>query len=388
MSKYILKYEGKEIEIGDGIYILGRSKDCDIKFQNESVSRKHARLAIIKDKIFVEDLGSSNGSFLNGKLIRGETLVKPEDRLHFGKVVVIIKKLEETAEVQLCPNCKSEVQANMYFCMQCGTPIKKKEVALEKIEDSTAEMERQMGSAKVEEPDTNEASEEELKPVPEKKSISAEEKVEPPQKPIKPPIQTPSPPAPPKIAPPIKTPDIPQKKYDFKPSIEEQYHKEEIVEMKPIKNKPAGFWIRLLAYFIDILILDFIYFIIFCLIIGPYLLIKGQSIIVKDLDQVLSPLFIFLLMLSMIISLIIGIYYVVGGPAKRGGTPGKRILGLKIYTINGATPIGWQISFKRFLGYIVSALCLYIGFIMIAFRADKRGLHDLIAKTVVVKEKK
>jgi uncharacterized RDD family membrane protein YckC len=362
MSKYILKYEGKEIEIGDGIYILGRSKDCDIKFQNESVSRKHARLAIIKDKIFVEDLGSSNGSFLNGKLIRGETLVKPEDRLHFGKVVVIIKKLEETAEVQLCPNCKSEVQSNMYFCMQCGTPIKKKEVALEKIEDSTAEMERQMGSAK--------------------------EKVEPPQKPIKPPIQTPSPPAPPKIAPPIKTPDIPQKKYDFKPSIEEQYHKEEIVEMKPIKNKPAGFWIRLLAYFIDILILDFIYFIIFCLIIGPYLLIKGQSIIVKDLDQVLSPLFIFLLMLSMIISLIIGIYYVVGGPAKRGGTPGKRILGLKIYTINGATPIGWQISFKRFLGYIVSALCLYIGFIMIAFRADKRGLHDLIAKTVVVKEKK
>ena len=112
MAKFLIKYEGQEAELIEGVYILGRSKECHLIFQGESVSRKHAKLTILQDRIFIEDIGSSNGSFVNGKLVRGETLVQAEDRIHLGKVVVILKQIEESAELTLineCPNCHSKV---------------------------------------------------------------------------------------------------------------------------------------------------------------------------------------------------------------------------------------------------------------------------------------
>ncbi|MDD2567019.1 MAG: RDD family protein [Thiovulaceae bacterium] len=42
----------------------------------------------------------------------------------------------------------------------------------------------------------------------------------------------------------------------------------------------------------------------------------------------------------------------------------------------------------RSLGYIVSTLLFLVGFLMVAFRKDKRGLHDLLADTAVIYEPK
>ena len=65
-----------------------------------------------------------------------------------------------------------------------------------------------------------------------------------------------------------------------------------------------------------------------------------------------------------------------------GKTPGKALCGIHIVKIDN-TPIGWKEAILRYIGYIVSVLTLFIGFLMIAARRDKRGLHDLIAKTKV-----
>ena len=65
-----------------------------------------------------------------------------------------------------------------------------------------------------------------------------------------------------------------------------------------------------------------------------------------------------------------------------GKTPGKALLGIHIVKIDN-TPIGWKEAILRYIGYIVNVLTLFIGFLMIAARRDKRGLHDLIAKTKV-----
>jgi len=68
----------------------------------------------------------------------------------------------------------------------------------------------------------------------------------------------------------------------------------------------------------------------------------------------------------------------------KGGTPGKQILGMRIVNEQGNF-IGIPMAILRYIARIVSGALLGIGLIMVAFTQKKQGLHDLIAKTYVVK---
>lgn len=70
----------------------------------------------------------------------------------------------------------------------------------------------------------------------------------------------------------------------------------------------------------------------------------------------------------------------------RGATPGKKFVHIKIVDAKTFEDIDNKQAVTRSFGYIVSTLALLIGFIMVAFRKDKRGLHDLLAGTVVIYE--
>ncbi len=59
-------------------------------------------------------------------------------------------------------------------------------------------------------------------------------------------------------------------------------------------------------------------------------------------------------------------------------------VGVKITTVDGE-PIDFGRALLRYIGYLASGLTLGIGFLIIAFNREKRGLHDYIAGTVVVK---
>jgi uncharacterized RDD family membrane protein YckC len=72
--------------------------------------------------------------------------------------------------------------------------------------------------------------------------------------------------------------------------------------------------------------------------------------------------------------------------AARGATPGKSLLGLCVQTQDGDSPIGYQRAVVRLLGYCVSSLIVGMGFVMIAFSDDKRGLHDRVAGTRVMRQ--
>ena len=67
-----------------------------------------------------------------------------------------------------------------------------------------------------------------------------------------------------------------------------------------------------------------------------------------------------------------------------GATPGKRFVHIKIVDAKTFEDIDNKQALTRSFGYIVSTLAFLIGFIMVAFRKDKRGLHDLLAGTVVI----
>ena len=137
----------------------------------------------------------------------------------------------------------------------------------------------------------------------------------------------------------------------------------------------AGFWIRFAAYIIDGLILGLISGVIMI----PTVLVSGFMLRDKP------PVMFAVVGLAYVLVMAIGLFYQLYFVGKKGATPGKKLLGLKIIREDGVTPVGYGKAFLRLIGYIVSGMILYIGFIMIAFTDKKRGLHDMIAGTYVVK---
>ena len=65
--------------------IVGRAVTSDIPIYDPTVSRQHAELALADGGVHVKDLGSSNGTFVNGEQI-AEHVAHPEDIVTFGKV--------------------------------------------------------------------------------------------------------------------------------------------------------------------------------------------------------------------------------------------------------------------------------------------------------------
>jgi len=139
------------------------------------------------------------------------------------------------------------------------------------------------------------------------------------------------------------------------------------MEAETAQTRYAGFWRRLAAYFIDGIIIGIV------------------TAIIYFITSILVFRNVYIAIVGSLLSIIISIVYFVGFWAWLGQTPGKMAIGVKIVKLDGS-PIGFGVALLRFIGYIISSIILYIGFLMIAFLGRKRGLHDLIAGTVVISE--
>lgn len=86
-DKYILKRvdDGEEFSISFGSLLVGRSDSCDIRVKTGQASREHARVRAQDNGVVVEDLHSTNGTFVNDKQIEEATLVKPGDVIRFDQ---------------------------------------------------------------------------------------------------------------------------------------------------------------------------------------------------------------------------------------------------------------------------------------------------------------
>ena len=71
---------GREIPLQDGLYTMGRSEECQIVVSEPGVSKKHAELEVSEYGIFIVDLKSSNGTFINGVKVR-ESEIQPKDKV-------------------------------------------------------------------------------------------------------------------------------------------------------------------------------------------------------------------------------------------------------------------------------------------------------------------
>ena len=76
----------------DRAYWLGRNPWSDLAFSNRTVSRSHARLNFGPDGWVLTDLGSTNGTRVNGWMVNGSQVVRPGDRVSFGSQKVVITR--------------------------------------------------------------------------------------------------------------------------------------------------------------------------------------------------------------------------------------------------------------------------------------------------------
>jgi hypothetical protein len=80
----LLLYAGKRLVVGPTGVTLGRSRQCEIVLDDPNVSRQHAEIRPRGGSWVLTDLGSTNGSTVNGRRIDGPEVLKPGDELEFG----------------------------------------------------------------------------------------------------------------------------------------------------------------------------------------------------------------------------------------------------------------------------------------------------------------
>jgi len=126
----------------------------------------------------------------------------------------------------------------------------------------------------------------------------------------------------------------------------------------------GGFWVRLIAYMVDSVIVMTLVFLMF-----------GGLAFLGDAGA------------SLILLVAYGVpiaYFVLMHSSARQATLGKQLLGLKVGTVDGER-ISILRSLGRELGKIASAIPMGIGFLLAAFTGRKQALHDMIAGTYVIR---
>ncbi|MEM1142660.1 MAG: RDD family protein [Pseudomonadota bacterium] len=133
----------------------------------------------------------------------------------------------------------------------------------------------------------------------------------------------------------------------------------------------AGFWVRVFATLIDVVILIIVTGIPLYLIYGPEYWTD---------DSAYKGIWDFL------IGTVFPIVVVVWMWKAYGATPGKMALNLKVKSKHADEFPTLPQSIGRYFAYILSALPLALGFFWVGFDKQKRGFHDMLAGTVVVKD--
>lgn len=242
--------------------ILGRSRSCDIRVKVDTISRLHAAFIWSGPELVLEDLGSTNGSFLNGQRLQEPCTVFPGDSVQFGSL-------------------RGEIE---------GPP----------------------GSAR-------------RRPTPEELG------------------------------------------FDYTVGL--------------LAGSPAGLGWRLVAAWLDV----FLFALGSLVPFAPYLvMILAERYLLAP--QALPPGH---QVRALLAGGCVGLwvlyvwYYVIHGWARRGGTPGMRLAGLRLLDRHYRLPIGYPRALLRGVALLATVLTAGLGFLLAVFRKDRATLHDLLARTIV-----
>jgi uncharacterized RDD family membrane protein YckC len=145
---------------------------------------------------------------------------------------------------------------------------------------------------------------------------------------------------------------------------------------------PGGFWIRFVAYLLDAFIMSIAVVVLVGIFVAAVLLVD-ESI---DEDKT-SPFMVVSIVVLLLALLVINwLYEALMTSSPRGATLGKLALGLRIVRADGAQLSFGRATARHFLKVLITPLVPFaIGYLMAAFTARKRALHDVLADTLVIR---
>lgn len=99
---------GNAIELTRDLTVVGRKEDCDLRLDHKSISKFHCVIVKMENTLLLRDLGSTNGTMVNGKKIRRATL-KNNDCLNIANLPFRVQITNEDA-VDKKPNFEGTIQ--------------------------------------------------------------------------------------------------------------------------------------------------------------------------------------------------------------------------------------------------------------------------------------
>lgn len=153
----------------------------------------------------------------------------------------------------------------------------------------------------------------------------------------------------------------------------------------------AGFWLRFVAYIIDYIII----WVVQAFVAIPILAAVGITFVqnANSMESMSESDMVGMIMgavaaasaTALLTTILVVLYFTLMESSKYQATVGKLALGL-IVTDEGGGKLDFVKALIRNLCKIISSMILMIGYIMVGFTEKKQGLHDIIAKTLVVKK--
>ena len=98
----------QSLPLPDGEHIAGRDTECSLVIDGTTVSRRHARITVAHGAATIEDLGSTNGTHVNGTRIAAPTRLAPGDEFALGSEVLRVRRRSSAAlTVKVDPDSKA-----------------------------------------------------------------------------------------------------------------------------------------------------------------------------------------------------------------------------------------------------------------------------------------
>ena len=126
-----LRFMFQEIDLAEGSFLIGRSPSCNLTLEDPLVSRHHARITVDPENAKISDLGSRNGTMVNGEPLFDDHPLAHNDRIRIGSHEMVFLEerrfttgqLRVTGALVACPQCRAMLAAGGQACPHCGAKL-------------------------------------------------------------------------------------------------------------------------------------------------------------------------------------------------------------------------------------------------------------------------
>jgi hypothetical protein len=145
-TRFRIRVGNEQIALPLGVSIIGRDSGCFIAIFDSLISRQHVRIQCDGQQVTVEDLGSRNGTRLNGVSLSGPHAARDGDRIGIGSHELVLD-VADTAELalvdmptgllSLCPDCRTCYPTDGGACPSCGLTLAEARPTHTRSDDTT-----------------------------------------------------------------------------------------------------------------------------------------------------------------------------------------------------------------------------------------------------------